>query len=339
MTFRSFVISHNISKEYLLLLLSLLVGIIFTYFAWYYPDDVHVVARHKLYYSAKKWYTLPSLDEFSKRNRDPNVSKYFYDFLMDNNVYYDNIGYNHYYHEKLSFPHNYDSFKNIYFPTWLDKGKTYYHQFTSGTLTTIFSTLSFYLILIFLRSIIYSVNRLRNINPKDSDSADIPKTRRFTKFHFTPIVYYALFFCIPLIALWFFQYSGIYSSSDPNVLYTGVDSTVVPLFTNTDYNRTENSSESSVDDVFSQEPKVIFEAAPKYPEKALREKIEGTVKLKLLVATNGKVKNVQIVSSDNVLLTQAAVDAAWKYKFSPAISLGVPKEFSAVVPFHFKLEK
>ena len=339
MTFRSFVIPRNIPKEYLLFLVSLIVGIIFTYFAWYYPDDVHVVARHDLYYSAKKWYTLPSLDEFSKRNQDPNVSKYFYDFLTDNNVYYDQIGYNQYYNKKLSLPRDYETFRNLYFPSWLDKGKTYYHQFTGGALTAILSTLSFYLILIFLRSIIYSVNHLRNVNSKDSDNVDISKTRRFTKFHVTPLVYYSLFFCIPLIALWFYQYSGIFSSPDPNVLYTGVDSTVVPLFTNTGYNHSENSSESSVDDVFSQEPKVIFEAAPKYPEKALREKIEGTVKLKLLVATNGKVKDVQIISSENALLTRAAIDAAWKYKFNPAISLGVPKEFSAVVPFHFKLEK
>jgi TonB family protein len=63
--------------------------------------------------------------------------------------------------------------------------------------------------------------------------------------------------------------------------------------------------------------KVKSKVNPVYPEIARRMAITGVVKVEVVVAPNGNVKNTKIIGGHPVL-ANAAVDAVKKWKFEPA---------------------
>jgi len=69
---------------------------------------------------------------------------------------------------------------------------------------------------------------------------------------------------------------------------------------------------------------------PAYPELARRMNIAGTVKIEVVVAPNGTVKDARIVGGHPVLAS-AALDAAKKWRFEPA-----PAESSGIIEFKFE---
>jgi len=69
---------------------------------------------------------------------------------------------------------------------------------------------------------------------------------------------------------------------------------------------------------------------PVYPELARKMNITGTVKIEVVVAPNGTVKDARIVGGHPVLAT-AALDAAKKWRFEPAST-----ESSGVIDFKFE---
>jgi periplasmic protein TonB len=68
---------------------------------------------------------------------------------------------------------------------------------------------------------------------------------------------------------------------------------------------------------------------PDYPAMAKQLKIEGAVELEAVVAENGTVEKVNILSG-NPVLTRPAVDAVKKWKFAPFTADG--KVVKALVP-------
>jgi len=72
---------------------------------------------------------------------------------------------------------------------------------------------------------------------------------------------------------------------------------------------------------------------PAYPDLAKRMSIAGTVKIEVVVAPNGAVKEAKIVGGHPVLAS-AALDAARKWRFEPA-----PGESTGVIDFKFELPK
>ena len=76
--------------------------------------------------------------------------------------------------------------------------------------------------------------------------------------------------------------------------------------------------------------KTKTKVAPAYPELARRMNITGTVKVLVVVAPNGTVKDAKVVGG-NPLLVNAAMDALKKWKFEPADS-----ESSGTVEFKFQ---
>ena len=68
---------------------------------------------------------------------------------------------------------------------------------------------------------------------------------------------------------------------------------------------------------------------PAYPELARRMTITGTVKVEVVVAPNGTVKEARVVGGHPVL-AGAALDAARKWRFEPA-----PAESTGVIEFKF----
>jgi TonB family protein len=69
---------------------------------------------------------------------------------------------------------------------------------------------------------------------------------------------------------------------------------------------------------------------PAYPELARRMNIAGTVKIEVVVAPNGTVKDARVVGGHPVL-AGAALEAAKKWRFEPAGS-----EASGVIEFKFE---
>ena len=69
---------------------------------------------------------------------------------------------------------------------------------------------------------------------------------------------------------------------------------------------------------------------PIYPDLARRMNISGTVKIEVVVAPNGTVKNARVVGGHPVL-ANAALDAAKKWRFEPAAA-----ETTGVIDFKFE---
>jgi len=69
---------------------------------------------------------------------------------------------------------------------------------------------------------------------------------------------------------------------------------------------------------------------PVYPELARKMNITGTVKVEVVVAPNGSVKEAKVVGGHPVL-ANAALDAVRKWRFEPATI-----ESSGVVDFKFE---
>ncbi|MFA5832482.1 MAG: TonB family protein [Bacteroidota bacterium] len=77
--------------------------------------------------------------------------------------------------------------------------------------------------------------------------------------------------------------------------------------------------------------------APVYPEIARRAGVEGTVWVKIWVDKEGNPKKAQVLKSDAELFNQPAVDAAMKWKFTPAIMNNGPVSVWVSIPFKFRL--
>lgn len=69
---------------------------------------------------------------------------------------------------------------------------------------------------------------------------------------------------------------------------------------------------------------------PEYPELARRMNITGTVRVQVVVAPNGTVKDAKVVGGHPVL-AGAALEAVRKWRFEPA-----PAESTGVVDFKFE---
>lgn len=67
-------------------------------------------------------------------------------------------------------------------------------------------------------------------------------------------------------------------------------------------------------------PQMVSEHLPKYPEIARRLGLEGSVWLQVLIDTEGRVVKAEILKSSEIeMLDKAALEAAWKNRFSPGI--------------------
>ena len=69
---------------------------------------------------------------------------------------------------------------------------------------------------------------------------------------------------------------------------------------------------------------------PAYPELARKMNLVGTVKIEIVVAPNGTVKDARVVGGHPVL-AGAALDAAKKWRFEPASA-----ESTGVIDFKFE---
>ena len=97
---------------------------------------------------------------------------------------------------------------------------------------------------------------------------------------------------------------------------------------------------TGIDSVIVDEwPTPISRPNAKYPKAALKEKIQGKVFVNLLVGVDGKPKDAKIIKSESEALNHAALEAATKWVFKPAIYKGRPISVWVVIPFNFVLKE
>jgi protein TonB len=78
---------------------------------------------------------------------------------------------------------------------------------------------------------------------------------------------------------------------------------------------------------------------PRYPMSARRMGQSGQVLLRLFVDQEGAVREVNVVRAEPAgVFDEAAVEAARKWHFSPAMSRGVPVGMWMTLPVRFSLE-
>ncbi|HLZ11207.1 MAG TPA: TonB family protein [Candidatus Acidoferrum sp.] len=82
--------------------------------------------------------------------------------------------------------------------------------------------------------------------------------------------------------------------------------------------------------------KLVKESSPdpRYPEEARKKGLQGVVKLHILVAKDGSVKKLSVVSGDPIL-AKASLDTVRRWKYQPTFSTGKPVEVESDVEITF----
>ena len=87
-----------------------------------------------------------------------------------------------------------------------------------------------------------------------------------------------------------------------------------------------------------QEAKVLRRILPVYPPLAIATRTQGTVHLLGIIATDGTIKNLQVIDG-HPLLVRAAVDAVKQWIYKPTLLSGEPVEVIAPIEVTFTLNR
>jgi TonB family protein len=84
-------------------------------------------------------------------------------------------------------------------------------------------------------------------------------------------------------------------------------------------------------------PRLLKSVDPIFPEEAKRKAEKGYVVLNVRTDTQGNVKNVMVIRSNNQIFNEAAVIAVKQWKYEPYLEDGQLKEMVFSVSIHFEL--
>jgi len=85
-------------------------------------------------------------------------------------------------------------------------------------------------------------------------------------------------------------------------------------------------------------PRAIYSPCPAYDDASRKAKIEGTVRLKIIVMRDGQIKDPKVVNSLSEALDKRSIDAVSQWKFEPATKDGKPVATQFDVECTFKLK-
>ncbi len=85
-----------------------------------------------------------------------------------------------------------------------------------------------------------------------------------------------------------------------------------------------------------QAARIIKKVAPVYPKEAQKERISGTVRLHVIIDTEGGIKQLEVISG-HPLLQQAALDAVRQWTYQPTLLNGNPVEVDTTIDVIFTL--
>jgi len=86
------------------------------------------------------------------------------------------------------------------------------------------------------------------------------------------------------------------------------------------------------------EPRKVHEIKPVYPEIARKARVEGVVILEITVDKQGNVRDVKVLRSLPMGLTESAVEAVKQWKYEPSTLNGRPVEVLITVTVTFRLQ-
>ena len=87
----------------------------------------------------------------------------------------------------------------------------------------------------------------------------------------------------------------------------------------------------------TQRARILSKPAPGYTEEARRNEVTGTVLLRVVLSSTGRVTNMRVVSGLPYGLTENALEAAWRIKFVPAVKDGRNVSQQALIEYNFNL--
>jgi len=87
-----------------------------------------------------------------------------------------------------------------------------------------------------------------------------------------------------------------------------------------------------------QASKLIHRVEPVYPELAQRVRLQGTVRLTIVINEEGFVYELRTVEGNNPILEAAAIDAVKQWQYSPTLLNGEPVAAQATVTITFELK-
>jgi periplasmic protein TonB len=85
-----------------------------------------------------------------------------------------------------------------------------------------------------------------------------------------------------------------------------------------------------------QEAMLIRQVKPPYPPLARAARISGTVRLAAIIARDGSIRNLQLISGPP-LLVKAAIDAVQQWRYKPTLLSGEPVEVITEIVVNFTL--
>jgi TonB family protein len=85
-------------------------------------------------------------------------------------------------------------------------------------------------------------------------------------------------------------------------------------------------------------PVAIDKPQPTYPEEARKAKQQGKVVLRLVIDEDGEVADVEVIEGLPYGLTEAAIEAARRWRFTPAHMDGEPVAVLYIITINFRLE-
>ena len=74
----------------------------------------------------------------------------------------------------------------------------------------------------------------------------------------------------------------------------------------------------------------IIRVAPRFPMRAIENKIGGYVILSFTVDTKGRTKNIKVKESSHKMFERNSIKAALKYRYQPKTVNGIPEEVHGV---------
>jgi TonB family protein len=80
---------------------------------------------------------------------------------------------------------------------------------------------------------------------------------------------------------------------------------------------------------------ILQKINPTYPEEAKRRHVAGQVVLAAIIDKQGTIDDLEVVSSGNLSLSQAAIDAVRQWRYKPYLLNGVPTEVETTITVNF----
>ncbi|HXH48406.1 MAG TPA: TonB family protein [Terriglobia bacterium] len=87
-----------------------------------------------------------------------------------------------------------------------------------------------------------------------------------------------------------------------------------------------------------EEANLIYGPKPDYPQLAKMARIQGTVRLQALIATDGTIRGLKVMSG-HPLLVKAALDAVERWRYQPTLLNGQPVEVETEIDVNFGLNQ